>query len=69
MAAAVLEIPYLDPVIPQKKTDLLRPGHIDMKVCKKGSKTWPSHFNFIITYQGTSFLEVLLFSDPKNSKS
>ncbi len=42
MTAAALEISYLDPVIPDKKTYLLRPGHVDMEVGEEGSKAWSS---------------------------
>jgi hypothetical protein len=42
MTAAALEISYLDPVIPDKKTYLLRPGHVDMEVCEEGLNGWSS---------------------------
>jgi hypothetical protein len=42
MTAAALKISYLDPVIPDKKPYLLRPGHVDMEVCEEGSDGWSS---------------------------
>jgi hypothetical protein len=44
MSATALEISYLDPVIPDKKTYLFGPRHVDMKVCEEGSPAWFSLF-------------------------
>jgi hypothetical protein len=63
MTAAAFEISYLNPVIPDKKTYLLRPGHGDMEVCEEGSKGWPSlsiHKNSLFSiHSSRSFAEVL----------
>jgi hypothetical protein len=57
MTAAALEISYLDPVIPDKKTYLLWPGHVDMEVCEEGSKSWSSrciHKNSLVSIHSGS---------------
>jgi hypothetical protein len=63
MIATALEISYLDPVVPDKKPYLLRPGHVDMEVCEEGSKGWPSltiHKNSLISVHALkSFAGVL----------
>jgi hypothetical protein len=51
VTATASEISYLDPVIPDKEVYLFRPGHIDMKVCKKGSGNWPSLLYFMMTHK------------------
>jgi len=56
MAAAALEVSYLDPVIPYQELYLFRPGHITLKVREKGPSTRPSSFTFMMTHQSSPFL-------------
>jgi hypothetical protein len=55
VAAAVLKISYLDPMIPEQELYLFRPGHIDLKVREKGPGTRASSFFFMMTHQSSPF--------------
>lgn len=51
MAAAALEVSYFDPVIPNKKGYLFRPGPIGLKIREKGSGIGPSLFHFMMSHE------------------
>jgi hypothetical protein len=55
VAAAALEISYLDPVIPDKKGYLSRPRHIGLKVREKGSGIGPSLLHSMMSHENAPF--------------
>jgi hypothetical protein len=55
MATAVLEISYLDPVIPDEKAYFFRPGHIHLKIREKGSGIWFFLFYFMMIHGKVPF--------------
>jgi hypothetical protein len=40
VATAVLDVPYLDPVVPEKESNLVAPGHINAEVRKEQPGAW-----------------------------
>jgi len=55
VTAAVLEISYLDPVIPDQEPYLFRPWHIGLKVRKKGPGIWPFFLHFVVIHEKAPF--------------
>jgi hypothetical protein len=55
VAAAALEVSYLDPVIPDQELYLFRPAHVDLKVRKKGSGIGLSLFHFMKIHERGPF--------------
>jgi len=55
VAAAVLEISYLDPVILDQEPYLFRPWHIGLKVRKKGPGIRPFSLHFMVIHEKAPF--------------
>jgi hypothetical protein len=62
VATAALEIFYLDPVILDEEGYLFRPGHINLKVRKKGSGIGFSLFHFMMIHENAPFSMTVLES-------
>jgi len=63
VATAVLDVPYLDPVVPEKESNLVTPRHINAEVRKERPGAWfllswvMGHLAFLLGPAGTQTTE------------